>query len=1011
MTIAASNGPTSTVVSGPADQVHTLVTTCQDHGNRARLIDVDYASHGPQVDHIKNDLARLLDGIKPQHTDTAFYSAVTAQRIDTTTLDADYWFTNLRQPVQFTTTIRQLLTDGHRVFIEASPHPVLIPGMQETFEETGTAAITVATLRRDHGGPHQLALALAHAHTTGTTIDWQPWHPTNPTPHTIDLPTYAFQRRRYWLGMGSEPGDMRAAGLRSVGHPLLSAVVELADGSLVMTGRLPAAGGSGWLADHVLAGVALVPGAALVEWALRAADEVGCAGVEELALQVPMVLPAAEALRVQVVVAPAGEDGRREVQVHSRPDADDRRSGWVCHATGMVTPQPADVPDVAMVGQWPPAEAEPVDVSDFYDRAARTGYGYGPTFRGLTAAWRHGSDLLAEITLPEGIGEDADTFGIHPALLDAALHPVALDSRYADGQVWLPFAWNDVSLWATGARRVRVRMTPQEHGFRIVVADPAGAPVLCAESLVVRPTSAQQLRGAGAQAVDGLFTVDWVALPAEPAARSSADEWAVLGDEVLPADASGDGPRRYAGLDALVAALESGTPAPSTVLAGVAGAADDEPSTALALSTDLLDLAQRWLAEPRFADSRLAIVTRGAVTCGDADGAVGARGPQTAAAAVWGLFRSAQAENPGRFVLVDVDTAGLGDVLDALTRAAALDEPQLALREGRVSVPRLVRAGAPRELVPPPGESAWRLASVGTATVESVSVVPCPEVLEPLAAGQVRIAVRAAGINFRDVLIVLGMYPDNGVFRGSEGAGVVLDVAPDVTTLAPGDQVMGLFEGAFGSVAVTDARMVVPMPRGWDYRQAAAVPCTFLTAWFGLVDLADLRAGETVLIHAATGGVGMAAVQIARHLGATVYATASPGKHHVLETMGIDEAHRASSRDLDFEDTFRTATQGTGIDVVLDCLAGDFVDASLRLLHPGGRFIEMGKTDIRNPEQIAEEHPGITYRSYDLVSASGPDRIADHAHHPHRTLHPRRPSNPNPCTPGRSPRPAKHSAT
>ena len=445
---------------------------------------------------------------------------------------------------------------------------------------------------------------------------------------------------------------------------------------------------------------------------------------------------------------------------------------------------------------------------------------------------------------------------------------------------------------------------------------------------------------------------------------------------MLPADASGDGPRRYAGLDELVAALESGTPVPSTVLAGVAGAEDDDPSTALALSTDLLDLAQRWLAEPRLADARLAIVTQGAVVRGDADTAIGARGPQTAAAAVWGLFRSAQAENPGRFVLADVDTAELGDVLDALTRAAALDEPQLALRGGRVSVPRLVRAGAPRELVPPPGESAWRLASVGTATVESVSVVPCPEVLEPLVAGQVRIAVHAAGINFRDVLIVLGMYPDDGVFRGSEGAGVVLDVAPDVTTLAPGDRVMGLFEGAFGSVAVTDARMVVPIPEGWDYRQAAAVPCTFLTAWFGLVDLADLRAGETVLIHAATGGVGMAAVQIARHLGATVYATASPAKHHILDTMGIDQAHRASSRDLDFEHTFRTATQGTGFDVVLDCLAGDFVDASLRLLPPGGRFIEMGKTDIRDPHQIAQQHTGITYQSYDLVSASGPDRIA-----------------------------------
>ncbi|MGO4754968.1 MDR/SDR family oxidoreductase, partial [Streptomyces sp. 2MCAF27] len=205
----------------------------------------------------------------------------------------------------------------------------------------------------------------------------------------------------------------------------------------------------------------------------------------------------------------------------------------------------------------------------------------------------------------------------------------------------------------------------------------------------------------------------------------------------------------------------------------------------------------------------------------------------------------------------------------------------------------------------------------------------------------------------------------------------VLETAPDVTSLVPGDRVMGLFEGSFGPVAVADARTVVSVPEGWTFQQAAAVPIAFLTAWYGLVDLAGLGSGESVLVHAATGGVGMAAVQIARHLGAEVYATASPTKHAVLERMGIDERHRASSRDLDFEDTFRTATAADGMNVVLDCLAGELVDASLRLLTPGGRFVEMGKTDIRDPEQISEQYPGVLYRSYDLVTAAGLDRIAE----------------------------------
>ena len=207
---------------------------------------------------------------------------------------------------------------------------------------------------------------------------------------------------------------------------------------------------------------------------------------------------------------------------------------------------------------------------------------------------------------------------------------------------------------------------------------------------------------------------------------------------------------------------------------------------------------------------------------------------------------------------------------------------------------------------------------------------------------------------------------------GSEGAGVVLDVGPDVTHLAPGDRVMGMARGTFGPIAVADARTVVPIPDGWDYRRAAATPVAFLTAWYGLVDLAGLRAGESVLVHAATGGVGMAAVQIARHLGAEVYATASPGKHEVLAGLGVDRSHRASSRDPGFEKAFRGATGGHGVNVVLNSLAGELTDASLRLLAPGGRFIEMGKTDIRDPSH----HPGISYLAFDLIAHAGPDRIA-----------------------------------
>ncbi|MET7443434.1 MDR/SDR family oxidoreductase, partial [Streptomyces sp. NPDC005568] len=248
----------------------------------------------------------------------------------------------------------------------------------------------------------------------------------------------------------------------------------------------------------------------------------------------------------------------------------------------------------------------------------------------------------------------------------------------------------------------------------------------------------------------------------------------------------------------------------------------------------------------------------------------------------------------------------------------------------------------------------------------------------PLTSGQVRIAVQAAGVNFRDVTIALGLVERTAIDAGlgSEGSGVVLEVADDVPHLAPGDRVAGIFTGAFARTAVADHRLLVPVPDGWTHAQAASVPCTFLTAYYALFQAIRLRKGQRVLIHAAAGGVGMAAVQLARHAGAEVYATASPAKWPALRALGLDDAHLASSRDLDFVDTFHRATGGRGVDVVLNSLAHTFVDASLRLLPEGGHFLEMGKTDIRDPGQVAIDHPGVTYQAFDLYE-TGPDAIKD----------------------------------
>ncbi|OPF73137.1 polyketide synthase, partial [Streptomyces antioxidans] len=937
--IASVNGPSSTVVSGPPEQVAAVVAACQEAGERARLIEVDYASHGPQVDRIREELGEVLAGVRPVvggGDEVAFYSTVTGGRVDAADLDTDYWVRNLRERVRFADAVEALLADGHRVFIESSTHPVLTVGMQETFEQAGVEAVAVPTLRRDHGGQAQLLDSLARAFTAGVEVDWRPAFAADPTPRTVDLPTYAFQHQRYWLdglsGRGADPTDL---GLVAAGHPLLSAAVELADGrGHLLTGRLLARS-HGWLADHVVAGAALVPGTALVEWALRAADEVGCGGVEELTLQVPLALPPSGGVRLQVVVGGPGADGRRDVRMYSRSDdgADTAPAGWVCHAEGVLSPPcEGSTPVAELGGAWPPAGAKPIDPVDFYGHIAASGYAYGPAFQGLRAVWRDGTDLLAEVALPEAAGERTG-FGIHPALLDAALHPVLLTDgspsgvESAAGRVWLPFAWNGVSLWAAGASTVRVRISPyepsaeRERTLRVTVADALGAPVLSADAVVLRSADTDQLRTAQLPCADGLLLMDWVPIPmpappngaAHSADRPAADaDWAILGPEDrAPAGAAAV---RHPDPQTLISALDTGAPAPAVVLAlepaKAVHARDGDGGMAaegLASAERVLELLQCWLAEPRLAGARLVVMTRGAVATGDPDGVdPAAEGVDVAGAAVWGLVRSAQAENPGRFLLLDLDPhAGVSAdlVTGAVARAIEMDESQLALRAGRALMPRLVRAAPSAGLAAPVGQAAWRLGLEGAGTVDSVRPVACPEALEPLREGQVRIDVHAAGVNFRDALMVLGMYPGDAVFGGSEGAGVVREVGLGVpgsggAGLAVGDQVMGLFEGAFGPLAVADARTVVPIPEGWSFRQAAAAPVVFLTAWYGLVELGGLRPGERVLIHAATGGVGMAAVRIARYLGAEVYATASPAKHGVLEAMGVDQAHRASSRDL-----------------------------------------------------------------------------------------------------------------
>ncbi|MEV5162847.1 SDR family NAD(P)-dependent oxidoreductase, partial [Streptomyces sp. NPDC053728] len=884
----------------------------------------------------------------------AIVSNVTGQMVSGDEIcTPEYWVRHVREAVRFVDGMRTLQEQGVSTFLELGPDGVLSAMGQDCVEDS----VFAPALRKDRDEPKTLVTALAELYVRGSAVDW-PAYFAGTGARRVDLPTYAFQREHYWPAAAARwTGDVSAFGLRPVGHPMLGAAMTRADADgLIMTGRLSLQTHP-WLGDHAVLGAVLLPGTAYVELVLQAGEHVGCGLLEELTLQTPLVLPEHGGVAVQLTVGAEDAEGKRPVALYSRPaEGEEDALPWQQHAAGVLAPAGAEVGDQELA-EWPPRGAVAVSVDGHYEGLAEHGYGYGPVFQGLRAAWRLGEEIFAEVALPDGA--EAERFGLHPALLDSALHAMGLngggEARDEAVGVGLPFAWSGVSLYAVGASVLRVRITPTSSGVRVLAADDSGSPVAHVESLVLRPVTAEQLAAPGADQTE-LFHLEWAPLPVPPLPPDGpARRWAVIG-EGWPVAL---GAEPYADLSAVDPAVDL-VLVTHGVATGVEG--EDLASDVRRSVHELLTLVQEWLADPRFADALLVVTTCGAVAPRGEDALFDLGG-----AAAWGLIRSAQSENPGRLVLVDLD-----DSHAALLPALATGEPQLAIRGGDAFVPRLGRPSAAEALVPP-GDAPWRLDIAEKGTLENLVLAACPDAAEPLAPGTVRVGMRAAGLNFRDVLIALGVYPGDATM-GIEGAGIVLETGPGVTSLEPGDRVMGLFSGAFGPVAVTDRRTVARIPDGWSFTEAASAPVVFMTAYYALVDLGGLQPGESVLVHAAAGGVGMAAVQLAQHLGAEVFGTASSGKWDVVRSLGLDDAHIASSRTLDFEEQFLGVTGGRGVDLVLDSLAREFVDASLRLLPRGGRFMEMGKTDIRDADAIAETFPGVAYQAFDLIEA-GPERI------------------------------------
>ncbi|MFC4517289.1 SDR family NAD(P)-dependent oxidoreductase [Streptomyces ehimensis] len=674
--LAAVNGPGSMVVSGDEQAVLGIAAHFTDLGRRVKRLRVSHAFHSPLMEPMLGEFRRVARTLTYSAPRVPIISGLTGTLLADDAKDPEYWVRHARETVRFHDVLQNLTRSGIGVVVEAGPGAVLSALGEEAL---GREVVCVPALRPERAEADAVLSAMARLHVAGVAVDWQQLLPGG-TAAPAELPTYPFQRRRHWLTAPQRSGDPATLGVGSVDHPMLGAVMESPDsGEVVLTGRISTQDHP-WLFEHRVLGRVILAPSTFVELACRAGDEVGCGRLREFALEGPPALLERGGVWIRVVVG-AAQSGERTVTVHSRPEGAD--SGWVRHASGVLSEETSTTPfDLA---QWPPAGAVPVNVEELYERMARQGCDVGAPFAGLRAAWWRDGEMFAEVALSDWHAGDAQGFLLHPALLEAATHPWSAALPGTDG-FRAPSSWKGVSLYATGATALRIHVIPQSgDAIGLRLADPSGRPVASVDTLRTAPL-APEGRDAASRAVAqaALLSLRWDDRAEGHQVHPTLDEgdWVVVGQQ---AEANGSGLSAFRDVRTLAEAVACGEAGIPRVVVLRCAASDDEegdvPHGVRTLAAEVLAAMQAWLGEDRLASSRLAVVTRRAVAVSDREEVDLRHAP------IWGLVRAAEAENPGRFVLIDVDETPVGD--DRLAATASCGEAEVALRSGRTLVPRL----------------------------------------------------------------------------------------------------------------------------------------------------------------------------------------------------------------------------------------------------------------------------------------------------------------------------------
>ena len=994
LSIAAVNAPQSIVLSGEADALDLALTAATARGIGHRRLDVQYAFHSAQMAPMQERLAATLATVRAAAPGVAFYSTVAGKPFTDAPVDAAYFGRNVRQSVRFADAIEAMAAGGCDVFVEIGPHPVLGAAITECLAARGAPRPVLATLRRGRPEREMLLQCCAGLYAAGCDLDWAAvQHGKEHTKRQlVTLPAYPWQRQRYWLRARPTLQPLAAPAL----HPLLATHVVAASGDLhIFEGNSATA--RAWLADHRVFGRLPLPAAAVIDGFAFAAQTVrGDAPValRHFAIHRPLFVPDDDNAPVRWQVTARLHEDTVALTWHEAVTAADGSTSWRLIADAEACAAEPMIP-LQTVSAGPSCAA-----GEIYARFDALGVAFGPSFRTLDAVAVAQDAAQATVNLPELL----DTQGhlLHPVLLDALLQLCSVAAT-ADGlpaDVYLPLAAERVVIAAGPHRRLLARVRIRSASADAIVVD--GSLETPQGECVARIEGMRFARAdAFAQSTPSrdLYTVAWQRADALPAdgKQQLAGDWLLYADDGWVADAlaaridAGGGHARLVrpGRELANRARRSWTvdaaepdharrlladigwqgghivhcwsldAAPFGAETPRAAARDD----ALGLAS-LLHLVQALARHQAAGETRLTILTRGVEAVADEP----ASRLRPRAAGAFGLASVIAREHPELNVrVIDLDPVKDMAAEQLLLELGARGPARLALRDGARFVPRLRRLdGGADETARPP----MQLAVVRPGSFDGVEWRAA--VRAPLPADAVRLSVVAAGLNFRDVLIPLGLYPEP-MALGAECAGVVSEVGSAVTALRVGERVFGFVPGGMASDVVVPAAFLAPIPDGLGFEDAAGIAVAFLTAWHGLHDLAKLARGERVLIHAAAGGVGLAAVQLAQRCGAEIFATAgSPEKRDMLRGLGVP--HVYDSRSLDFADAILADTGGRGVDVVLNSLADDFIGASLRTLAQGGRFLELGKRGILTPEAMRAARPDVRYEPYDLGGKALADR-------------------------------------